>query len=197
MATPSHNGVVERRAVTSVFLTYAREDKPFVRRLHEALKAAGHDPTWDQDHQVIPFSSLYQREISEAIVGSEKFIFVISPDSLDSEPCAFELTEALAAGKQVIPLLRRVVRNGQMIPAAIADRNWIFFDQDDQFDLGFIQLVATLETDLAFVQMHKRIQVHASEWADGRSDRPGCCAERIFAPPKHGSLQPTNTGRHP
>ena len=33
-----------------VFLSYAREDLPFVRRLHDALGAAGREPAWDQDH---------------------------------------------------------------------------------------------------------------------------------------------------
>ena len=58
--------------MSGVFLSYAREDMPFVRRLHDALSAAGRDPAWDQDHAVVPFSAPYQSEIAAAIAGSEK-----------------------------------------------------------------------------------------------------------------------------
>jgi TIR domain len=61
--------------MSGVFLSYAREDLPFVRRLRDALSTAGRDPAWDQDHAVVPFSSPYESEITAAIAGSEKFIF--------------------------------------------------------------------------------------------------------------------------
>ena len=72
--------------MAGVFLSYAREDLPFVRRLHDALLAAGREPAWDQDHQLVPFGAPYRTAIASAIAGCEKFVFVISPDSLDSGP---------------------------------------------------------------------------------------------------------------
>src|SRR5690242_21949286 len=119
--------------MTGVFISYAREDLPFVRRLHDALSAAGRGPAWDQDHAVVPFSAPYQSEIAAAIAGSEKFILVISPDSLASGPCGAELSVAVESGKQVIPLLRRQPRDGQPIAEAVAERNWVFFDEDARF----------------------------------------------------------------
>src|ERR1700680_561337 len=108
--------------MTSVFVSYAREDIEFVRRLHDALARLGHAPAWDQDHRVVPFSSLYQDEIRAAITAAEKFVFVISPDSLESGACADELAAALADHKQVIPVRRRDRLPGQVIPPALADR---------------------------------------------------------------------------
>ena len=90
--------------MAGAFISYAREDLQFARRLHDALTAAGRDPAWDQDHAVVPFSAPYQPEIAAAIAKSEKFVFVISPDSLASGPCGEELTVAVESGKQVIPL---------------------------------------------------------------------------------------------
>ncbi len=55
--------------MSGVFLSYAREDQPFARRLHDALSAAGRDPAWDQDHAVVPFSAPYEAEIATAITG--------------------------------------------------------------------------------------------------------------------------------
>ena len=157
--------------MSGVFLSYAREDQPFARRLHDALSAAGRDPAWDQDHAVVPFSAPYEAEIATAIAGSEKFIFVISPDSLDSRPCAAELGVAVQSNKQIIPLLRRPARDGQPIAEAIAERNWIFFDDDARFEDSMQELLETLDTDLDWVKAHTRLLVRAKEWTDSSDDR--------------------------
>ena len=153
--------------MSGVFLSYAREDQLFVRRLHDALATAGRDPAWDQDHAVVPFSAPYQSEIDTAIAGSEKFIFVISPDSLDSSPCAAELADAVQSNKHIIPLLRRQARDRQPIDEAIAERNWIFFDDDARFEASFEELIQTLDTDLDWVKDHTRLLVRTREWTDG------------------------------
>ena len=157
--------------MTSVFLSYAREDIEFVRRLHEALARLGHAPAWDQDHGIVPFSSPYRDEIITAITAAEKFVFVISPDSLESGPCADELAAALADRKQVIPVLRRPALPGQVIPPALADRNWIFFDDDGQFERGVAQLSEVLSTDLDWIRVHTWILTRARQWSEGGSDR--------------------------
>jgi len=157
--------------MSGVFLSYAREDQPFARRLHDALAAAGRDPAWDQDHAVVPFSAPYEAEIATAIAGSEKFIFVISPDSLDSQPCATELGVAVESNKQIIPLLRRPARKDQPIAQAVAERNWIFFDDDARFEDSMRELLETLDTDLDWVKTHTRLLVRAKEWTDSSDDR--------------------------
>ena len=91
-----------------VFIAYAREDEPFARRLHDALSSSGREPVWDQDHAAVPFSAPWRQEIREAIQNSDKFIYIISPESLVSEPCGNELAQALEFSKQVIPILRRM-----------------------------------------------------------------------------------------
>jgi WD40 repeat protein len=157
--------------MTSVFLSYAREDIEFVRRLHDALARLGHMPAWDQDHGVVPFSSLYRDEIIAAVTAAEKFAFVISPDALESGPCADELAAALAANKQVIPILRRPSVPDQVIPPALADRNWIFFDDDEQFERGLSEFSEVLSTDLEWVRLHTWILTRARQWSEEGSDR--------------------------
>jgi hypothetical protein len=151
--------------LAGVFLSYAREDLAFVRRLHEALSAADRDPAWDQDHAVVPFGAPYRSEIAAVIAGSEKFIFVISPDSLDSRACAEELAEAKADSKQIIALLRRHAGESQPIPEDVAEPNWIFFNEDAEFDRGFGELIQALDTDFGWAKEHARLLVRAREWA--------------------------------
>ena len=119
----------------------------------------------------MPFGAPYRTAIAAAIAGSDKFIFVISPDSLDSGPCADELAEAEAASKHIISVLRRPAREDQLIPEAVAERNWIFFEDDVEFDSSFAQLLQALDADLDWARKHTRLQVRARDWAAGGSDR--------------------------
>ncbi len=144
-----------------------------MRHLHEALSAAGREPAWDQDNDTVPFGAPYRSEIAAAIAESEKFIFVISPDSLDSGECAWELAKAVSAKKQIIPLLRRAARESQPVPDTVTASNWIFFNDDAEFDRGFGQLIQALDTDLPWVRQHTRLLVRAREWAANDSDRSG------------------------
>jgi WD40 repeat protein len=154
-----------------VFLSYAREDQPFGKRLHDALSSSGRPPAWDQDHETVRFSAPWRAEIRSAIEGSDKFIFVISPDSLASQPCADELSHAVELNKQVIPVLRRRPAPGQQVPAAVEEINWIFFDDDAAFDVSFAQLTLALDTDLGYATAHTRLLVRSSEWTESKRDR--------------------------
>ena len=153
-----------------VFISYAREDRVFVRRLYDALLAADREPVWDQDHGAVPFSAPWRPEIQAAIENSDKFIFVISPDSLDSGPCGNELEYAMEVNKRVIPVVRRRPREGAA-PSSLADLNWIFFDDDADFDRPFSELTTALDTDLDWTKAHTRLLVRSSEWIGAKKDR--------------------------
>ena len=156
-----------------VFISYAREDLEFVTRLHDGLAAAARDPAWDQDHGVVPFGAMYEAEVSAAITASDKLVFVLTPASLASEPCRWEISRAQESGKQIIPLLRVPLAEDVPIPDAVGKRNWIFFTGDSQaeFDRAFGQLIQALDTDLDWAHVHTRLQMRAEEWAGSESDK--------------------------
>ena len=157
--------------MAGVFVSYAREDISFGQRLHDALLSSGREPAWDQDHVTVPFSAPWRQEIRTAIDNSDKFIFVISPSSLASEPCANELAHALEVHKQIIPILRRAPRAGQTVPEAVGELNWISFLEDADFDGSFGHLTSALDTDLAWVKSHTRLLTRSSEWLSAQRDR--------------------------
>jgi WD40 repeat protein len=154
-----------------VFISYAREDLQIARRLYDALASAGREPTWDQDHQAVPFSARWRPEIQAAIENSDKFVFLISPDSLDSVPCANELAHATGVNKQVIPIVVRAPREGQPVPNALEELNWIFLTDDAGFDRAFGQLTTALDTDLSWTKAHTRLLGRSSEWTAANQDR--------------------------
>jgi WD40 repeat protein len=157
--------------VPGVFISYAREDQVFVRRLYEALRADGRDPLWDQDHEAVPFSTPWWSEVRASIEKSDKFIFVVSPDSLDSGPCTNEFTYATEVHKQVIPVIRVTPGEEQGRRSPVWQLTGVLFADDASFDGRFAELTTALDTDLPWTRAHTRLLVRSSEWAAAKQDR--------------------------
>src|SRR5947209_5089856 len=75
--------------MADLFISYAREDQDFVRRLHRALSRRGKEG-W-VDWEGIPPTAAWMAEIRSAIGGADAFVFVLSPDSAESKVCGDEL----------------------------------------------------------------------------------------------------------
>jgi WD40 repeat protein len=148
-----------------VFISYAREDRNFVRRLHRALDESGRD-SW-VDWEDIPPTAEWLAEIYRAIEGAQAILFVIAPDSACSRVCALELAHAIRHHKRLIPIVRRTT-DVDSVPDALAAMNWIFLREEDDFDVGVRVLLEALDTDFEWVRAHTRILARAIEW-DGRS----------------------------
>jgi len=71
----------ERHA--SVFISYSRRDKDFVRRLADALTKRKRE-TWVDLENIAPIAE-WLAEVYSGIEGTDAFIFVISPDSVKTE----------------------------------------------------------------------------------------------------------------
>src|SRR5881409_1610942 len=109
--------------MADVFISYAREDQPFVRRLYEALHEFGRE-TWVDWEGIAP-SAVWMAEVRKAIESAEAFVFVITPDSLSSSVCREEAAHAGSVNKRLIPILYRDVGDTPA-PEDVAARNWIF-----------------------------------------------------------------------
>ena len=64
----------------SIFISYAREDIDFVRKLHGALNRGGHE-VW-VDWEGIPPIGEWLAEIHRAVDAADACLFVLSPDFL-------------------------------------------------------------------------------------------------------------------
>jgi hypothetical protein len=146
---------------STVFISYSREDKAFVERLHAALIEAKHS-TW-VDWQDIPPTAEWLAEVYDAIRRADAFVFVISPDSAVSKTCSLELAHAIEHNKRLIPVLYRAVEPSTL-PPRLAAINWIVIDERPAFLEGVNRLVEAIALDLAWLRMHTRLTVRASEW---------------------------------
>jgi WD40 repeat protein len=155
--------------MASVFLSYSRQDQPFVRRLFDGLTAAGKD-VW-VDWAGIPPSAQWLEEVFAGIDGADAFIFVMSPDSLVSQTCATEVAHALENRKRIIPLVCRELsaHDVQAVPALapLTAINWIFFRPSDDFTTAFAMLRFALDTDLEYWHLSSALLIRAKQWEAG------------------------------
>lgn len=158
-----------------VFISYSRKNTDFAKRLVNSLAKDARD-VW-VDWEDIPRAADWLQEIFMGIESADTFILVVSLDSLTSEICNYEIAHARKHNKRIIPVIRQriegeietLVKNnweGQGWQT-IADENWgdighlnfLFFDDDEEFDQKFSDLIQTVDTDLEYVKVHTRLLI--------------------------------------
>lgn len=145
-----------------VFISYSRKDKSFVQKLNDALDNSGVH-AW-VDWEGIEVASDWMATITSAIQSSDAFLFVISPDSLNSKVCADELELGLKLNKKLIPVLFREPDKDSSMHEKLAATNWVYLREQDNFDETLPKLVQSINTDLEWVRQHTRLLERAIEW---------------------------------
>lgn len=147
--------------MAQVFISYSRKDIEFAKKLTAELKKSDLD-FWI-DWEGIPPTVDWWKQIEKGIEESDVFLFLISPDSVNSKVCRQEIDHAVENGKRLIPLLVREIGADEN-PPQLGHLNWIFFRAADNFDASLESLTTAIRTDYAWVQTHRRLQVRALEW---------------------------------
>ncbi len=145
---------------TEVFVSYSRTDSDFARKLNEELQFNGKTTWFDQES--IASGADFQQEIYRGIEGATNFLFVISPDAIQSPYCADEVEYAQKLGKRFITVLHRET-DPSTLPPALAAVQWIDF-VDKDFSKQFGEVIRTLDTDREYVRMHNVWQKEALQW---------------------------------
>jgi hypothetical protein len=153
--------------MADVFISYAREDQDFVRKLQKALEEH-HRKTW-VDWKDIPLTAKWKEEVFSAIEGADSFAAVISPDFIVSKPCQEELDHAAHDHKRMVPLWRRDVSDEE-VPPELAAHQYVFLREKDDFEDSFERLLKALDTDMEWVRFHTRLLSGAKEWDKGGRD---------------------------
>lgn len=118
---------VEEQQKLKVFVSYSRDDLKFADQLVEALKLTGFDPIIDR--QGISPGEDWRRRLGGLIRDADTIVFVLSPRSAQSEICAWEVEEAVALGKRVLPVLDSPLQ-GHNPPQSLGNLNYIYFYDD-------------------------------------------------------------------
>ncbi len=104
-----------------IFVSYAREDKPFCIRIIETLQA--HDVWYDQR---LYAGQDWWKEILRRLDWCEVFLYLLSPESATSQYCQRELELALRLKREIIPVL---ITRDAALPETM--RDWQYVDLSD------------------------------------------------------------------
>ena len=91
--------------MSQIFISYARKDLSYVRKIVTSLDARDCDVWIDLDD--IPKGEDWEQEIYQNINKAEAFLFMLSPDSIASEMCNKEIRHAVENGKRILPIVVR------------------------------------------------------------------------------------------
>ncbi len=156
-----------------LFLSYSRNDQPFVKRLAKSLDRHGFLPDWDQSDTDpnniatgISAEDEWWSRLQEMIGAADAMIFVVSPDSAASSVCDEEIAYARALEKRIIPILCRSIDYRKAPPRLAAINVKISFVEDgtDPYDKALSQLVKALEQDAGWLREAARLTQAANEW---------------------------------
>ncbi len=143
-----------------MFVSYAREDTAFVRRLVAALEQRNRS-AW-VDWELTP-GDRWRDSVREQIDAADVFLFTLSPDSAVSNECKVELEYARQEQKHVVVVVCRDV-NPERVIEELRDLNWVFLRESDDFEAGARALEAALDLNIDFVRLHTRVLTRARAW---------------------------------
>lgn len=145
--------------LTDVFVSYARADKDLVKPFHTMLLKEGISTWIDlQDIQ----AGHYEKKIEEGIIGADSLLFLLSPNSVQSEWCLRELQIAITQNKRIVPILIAPVAAENM-PKSLQQLQYSSL-VDTPNNIGAI--VQLLKHEREYHYLHKKIGVQAHKWQE-------------------------------
>lgn len=144
-----------------VFISYSRKDLAFAERIVSALEARGLAPKIDL--RDLPKLEDWRRELLGFIEEADAVVFIVSPNSVSSPVCEWEVQQVAALNKRLAPIVIETVPNDR-IPEAAAKINYLFFDVPEEFEVRCDALAHALETDHTWLKDHTRLGDLARRW---------------------------------
>lgn len=184
---------------TRVFVSYARKDVEAADLLAPILSDCGYDVFIDRKD--IAAAEVWRSRLEELILEADAVIFVLSPDAIRSEVCAWEVERTLAHGKKLVPLVWRPV-DPRACPPGIADRNWVgagdAWKREGLAPEALSALRAAIDLDIAWERQRTLWNARAVRWAQaGRPSGQLLRAEEIVEAESWAARRPANAATLP
>jgi len=137
--------VVHTEKYHGMFLSHTSDDKPFVRRLAQALKERGVEHVWVDEAEIQIGDSLIAK-IQDGIQKSEYFGIVLSPRSVTSSWVQRELEQAMmmeiqSKSVKVLPLLYESCD----LPGFLSGKLYADFQTEELFSTSLDKLLRRLQ----------------------------------------------------
>ena len=145
----------------AVFISYSHHDIVAADQIVASLESNGFNVLIDR--RDLPYGEKWQNELSGFIASSDTVIWLVSPTSIISKWCNWELDEVNKHNKRLVP-----VRVGDVTPEDLPRQlgEIHILPARDLFDVSahMSVLATTLETDRPWLKEHSRLSERARQW---------------------------------
>ncbi len=178
-----------------IFISYSRMDEDFAQELLTGLELVEFEPYLDK-HDIAAGED-WEARLGRLIEAADTVVFVVSPDAISSERCAWEVDRTVSLKKRLLPVVWRRVDEAQ-VPERLKQLNYIFFDGQLTFAASLKALAVALRTDVDWIREHTRLGELALRWNSReraealllRGDELAAAKAWIADPPQY-TVEPT------
>lgn len=124
-----------------VFISYSRKDEGFAQELVAGMELTGFRPHMDQ-HDIAAGED-WEARLGRLIEAADTVAFVISPDAVASERCAWEVKRTAELKKRLLPFVWHAVAESE-VPPRLKQLNDIFFHKPHSFVSSLVELTTAL-----------------------------------------------------
>ena len=156
-----------------IFLSYSRGDNlSFADQLAKGLETYGGFRV-SIDRNSIVGGEAWEARTTQLIQTADTIIFALSPESVASHFCNWEIGVAGKTGKRILTVVNHAI-DDDSVPAALRSINRIYFYPDPKvpgagFVSGLMTLIEALSIDLGWIREHSQLAEAAARWdANGR-----------------------------
>lgn len=154
------------KAMPRIFISYSRQDIGFADQLIVGLEAVGFSTTIDRTD--IHAGEDFERRLEQLIHECDTVVFVLTATSAESPVCRWEVNQALARNKRIVPILASPLGDAQP-HEYLRSRHYIYFYADPKvagsgFGSGLARLKDALSVDIDWVRQHTDLDVIAFRW---------------------------------
>ena len=179
-----------------LFISYSRADMAATDVLVAELEQLGFKALIDR--RDLPYGEQWQVELGDFIKASDAVVWLVSPDSVRSKWCNWELGEVGRLSKRLIPIRIRDT-SGEMLPEALGKIHLLPATGVFDFATHLMPLVETLNTDHAWLKDSTRLADRARQWIGKGRDRAlllrgGALAEAESWSRRHPNAAPPPAG---
>lgn len=146
-----------------VFLSYSRKDRERAQSIADVLRER-HFGVYKDTDDILPTEE-WKGRLEQLISEADTIVFLMSPNSITSEVCVWEVEYATELNKRIAPIVIDDVETAD-IPPLLARLNFIFATERDRFQDAVDSLVSALNSDIDWIREHTRLAGLARRWRD-------------------------------
>ena len=152
-----------------VFISYSRRDaSEFADELVAGLELAGFAPFLDRHD--ISAGEDWEARLGGLIAQSDTVVFVVTPESVKSDRCVWEVDQTAGLSKRLIPVIHKPVPDSD-IPQQLSRLQFVRFDGGRGLNRPLAELAEALRLDLDWIREHTRLGERSEERRVGKECR--------------------------